>query len=82
MATASVMPKVVSFSSVWMRRLLRHRILSPVSFLLMCARMASSPQPDLLTGVSLTLPDGTTVSFFIKNDWRKAPSSYPISDPA
>ena len=23
---------------------------------------ASSPQPDLLTGVSLTLPDGTTVS--------------------
>ena len=43
---------------------------------------ASSPQPDLLTGVSLTLPDGTTVSFFIRNDWRKAPSSYPISDPA
>ena len=23
---------------------------------------ASSPQPDLLTGISLTLPDGTTVS--------------------
>ena len=23
---------------------------------------ASNPQPDLLTGVSLTLPDGTTVS--------------------
>ena len=36
MATASVMPRAVSFSSAWMRRL--HRMLLPVSFPLMCVR--------------------------------------------
>ena len=45
MATASVMPKGVSFSSAWMPSLRCHRLLLRVSFRLMCARMRHVPNP-------------------------------------